>query len=323
MENTPLPKIEEKNSRDKLYLTLIIVLVLLGAVLGWQTVTKSSELSATEMKITELEGELDNIVETMMGEGVEVSKESLLEDMQNMLNQYDTLQTDNEEMRDKIIEQRKVIEEQMKVVEENKNLKWELYKYKKQLKTMRGIMQGYIHTIDSINHLNDDLVEELDYTNKELKNVKGQKTQLEDDKKNLQDKVAMGSILQAQTITAGAIRVKSSGEGKATTRASRANQVKVCFTINENKISKKGAKDVYLRVIDPNSMVLDNEAGELFQMEKEKGEYSQKREINYQSEALDLCIYYDLKGKEIPAGDYIVELYEDGARIGRSTFTLK
>jgi hypothetical protein len=51
--------------------------------------------------------------------------------------------------------------------------------------------------------------------------------------------------------------------------------------------------------------------------------YSQRKEIDYQNQAIDLTIYYELKGETAAKGLYRVRIYCDGQLIGSDSFSLK
>lgn len=60
-------------------------------------------------------------------------------------------------------------------------------------------------------------------------------------------------------------------------------------------------------------------------MNTDNGEqfYSDKKDIDYNNQAIDLTIYYDLKGQELMKGNYKVKIFCEGQMIGTDSFTLK
>ena len=52
-------------------------------------------------------------------------------------------------------------------------------------------------------------------------------------------------------------------------------------------------------------------------------QYSDKKTIEYNNQALDVAIYYDLKGENAEKGKYRVKLYCEGVVIGEDNFILK
>ena len=71
-----------------------------------------------------------------------------------------------------------------------------IYKLKKETETLRTIMKGYIHTIDSLNTLNVTLTNTLSEKNIELNKVTSENENIKTQNIELQETVAVGSILQ-------------------------------------------------------------------------------------------------------------------------------
>ena len=133
----------------------------------------------------------------------------------------------------------------------------------------------------------------------------------------------MGAVLQAGNLTVNAIRVRSSGTQSETTRASKANMIKSCFTLIENKLAKPGDKTIYLRVLNSDGKLLPAEESiSSNNSKKEAIEMSSKRVINYQNQNTDICVFYEMIN-QIPAGNYSIELYNEGYLIGSSSFALR
>ncbi len=307
-QNKPIKEEKEKSSREKVYLVIIILLLLACGTLTWQLVQKTSQIEYVLIEKGELETERDNLVA----------------DLEALQTSYDTLSTDNEELKLKIQEQQAKIEEYLVQIEKHKDDAYIIRKLREETKSLRKIMQGYVHTIDSLNTLNQNLTAELVDVKEDRENLQKDKENLTNIKEDLEDMVEVGSILQALNIKANAIKVKSSGKQVDTERASRADMIKVCFTIGENKIAKSGNKPVYLRIITPDAKVLNEDEGNRFNFNGVKGLYSIKKEVNYQNQTINnLCVYFDLNEAEIPTGKYIVEIYADEAKIGDGTFNLK
>ena len=77
-----------------------------------------------------------------------------------------------------------------------------------------------------------------------------------------------------------------------------------------------------MRIIEPSSSELVGESPVLFNMAGKDGNACISRQINYQNQNTDVCIYYELE-KEITEGTYLVEIYCEGNKIGSSSFALK
>jgi hypothetical protein len=97
--------------------------------------------------------------------------------------------------------------------------------------------------------------------------------------------------------------------------------LRVCFTLRENAIAQAGQKEVFMRVIRPDSLVITASPDNLFDYKGNKIIYSEKRTADYMNQDLEMCIFLTNTGDFI-IGNYSIELYLEDNIIGRTTFML-
>ncbi|HEX2615942.1 MAG TPA: hypothetical protein VHL57_00290, partial [Flavobacteriales bacterium] len=198
------PSSQPQKSRSNALLLALVVLSLIGnAVLFYLWSQKSDQVVVTQQALDTKSQEKENVTK-------------LLEDM---LSQYDTLSTDNEQLRTEIDAQKEKIKGLMDQVQRGKT---DIFKIRKEAETLRKIMQGYVVTIDSLNQVNQALMAENTSTKQQLGEVTGQKQALEAKSAEQEALIAKGSVLSASTITAGALFLRNSGKQVDTERASKA-----------------------------------------------------------------------------------------------------
>jgi hypothetical protein len=300
LSNSP----EKKNRSSTGLLLLVVLLLISNVVMLWMLMQRNKEVEQGQQKLVEVSSEKDNV--TMM--------------LENMLASYDTLKTDNEQLTVEMEAQRERIEG---LLDQVKRGNYDLSKAKKEAETLRKIMKGYVVTIDSLNQANAALTAQNVGLTQELGEVKGQKDALTTEKAALQGKIAKGAILHATSISAGALFMRNSGKQVDTDRAKKAEMVKCCFTLGQNSVTDAGDKTLYMRVISPDGSVLPaGDSNNRFQFNGVEGEFSAKREVNYQNQAVDACIFWNGTG-DMRTGQYIVEIYEAGAKVSEAKFELK
>lgn len=299
-ENNPGPK----NRSNTGLLVLVVLLLLSNVVMFWMLMKRGKEVEQTQQQVVAVTSEKENV--TVM--------------LENMLASYDTLKTDNEQLTVEMEAQKAQIEDLLSQVKKGN---YSLAKARKEAETLRKIMKGYVVTIDSLNQANAALTAQNVGLTQELGVVSGQKEALTTEKAALEGKIAKGAILHTTTITAGALFMRNNGKQVETDRAKKAEMVKCCFTLGENRVARAGDKTLYMRIISPDGRVLPaSESNNRFQFEGVEGEFSVKREVNYQGVPVDACMFWTASG-EMSTGQYIVEVYEGGGKVGRSTFDLK
>jgi hypothetical protein len=106
--------------------------------------------------------------------------------------------------------------------------------------------------------------------------------------------------------------------------ASRTKKLKCCFVITENEVVERGIRTIYVRFINPDKGVMLTENSGTLDINDEKVQYSSKREVDFQGEALETCIYYNVPEEmKLSKGQYEVQVYIDGKLAGSTGFILK
>ncbi len=284
------------NLTQKRSLLLIGALALICIFLGANLYLMTNDLK-------ELSGDYDQL---------ELSKEQVVFDLEKMRFSYDTLQTENELMLAEIAAQQEKIDG---LITKVKNGNWALAKAKKESETLRTIMKGYIVTIDSLNQLNVALTEENIAMKERVEEVQGRNDQLVQRQENMEEIIAAGRVLQSTDISAVGVRLTSSGRQRETSRADKADMIKVCFSLLENAIAEPGNKNLYLKVLTPDSTMLEYEPGAAF---------SASRNIDYANERLTTCIFYTVEeGFTLGSGIYSFEILEEDVVIGTTQLELR
>ena len=298
------PQGEKKNRSNTGLLLLVVLLLISNVVMLWMLMQRGKEVEQTQEQVQAISSEKDNVTHLL----------------ENMLASYDTLKTENDQLTTEMEAQKAQIGE---LLDRVKRGNYDLSKAKKEAETLRKIMKGYVATIDSLNQANQLLTAENLTIKQELGEEKAQKDALTTQKQELEGKISKGSVLHTTTINAGALFMRNNGKQVETDRASKAEMVKCCFTLGENRVTNAGDKTLYMRVISPDGTVLPaTDSDNRFKFNGVEGEFSARREVNYQNQPVDVCIFWT-GTSELRTGQYIVEVYEAGALVSKANFNLK
>jgi len=241
-------------------------------------------------------------------------KDSLANELRHMVVAYDTLKTNNDTLNAGLQKQKNKIVKLLSVNASNVQL---IKRYKSEITTMRQIMKSYIVQIDSLNTRNKMLVSENSEIKQQITQVRNTNSELSKVKEELSTKVEVASIVQAKDIVAVSLNKKR----KETTSINLLDKLRICFTLRENPLAKPGQKDVYMRVIRPDSLVVTSSPDNLFEYKGNKIIYSATRQVDYMNQDIEVCIFLDNKGDYI-IGNYSVDLYLEDNIIGRTNFML-
>lgn len=262
--------------------------------------------------------------EIIVKEQVIVERENVKEDLLQLQKDYNTLQTNDASLQAEIDAKKAEIEQLLLDAEKHKGDAYVISKLKKETETLRQIMRGYVRTIDSLGTLNKTLVAEKNSVLKELDNEKGKTINLNKEKEDLQATIQKGSILSCFNIVAKGVKFKSGGKKEVeTTKASRAEKIKVSFSLGENKIAKAGEKTVYVRIVTPDGkeMAKSYDDSYRFTFNRSNGYFAGKETLNYANAEISGVTYCEGQGDLVP-GNYIIEITCDGAVIGTTTLRL-
>ena len=242
-------------------------------------------------------------------------KDSLANELQNLIFNYDTLKTSNDSLNRKLEEEQNKIGMLLRVQASNAQ---KITLYKKELSTLRQVMKSYIVQIDSLNTKNKQLTAENIQVKQELQVVQKDKEELSQIKDELSNKVEIASIILAKDVVATSINIR----GKPKDKIDKVDKIKVCFLLRENRIVQAGKKDVFMRITRPDDLVLAESPDNLFDFGEEQLIFTSNRTVEYLNEDIEMCIYWNNNGDLIP-GKYNVVLYLEGSEIGSTVFNLK
>jgi hypothetical protein len=243
-----------------------------------------------------------------------MEKDSLAHELSLMIRGYDTLKTNNDTLNANIAKEKEKIVKLLAVNASNSQL---IRRYRTEITTMREIMKSYIVQIDSLNTRNKILVAENSQIRQEITKVQDTNTELEKVKEELNTKVELASVIQAKDIVAAPLNKNR----KETNRISLLENLRVCFTLRENAIATAGQKEVFMRILRPDSLVIATSPDNLFPFRGNNLIFSASRSADYMNQDIEMCIFLENTGDFVP-GNYSVELYLEENLIGRTTFLL-
>ncbi len=288
---------------NKVYIGIIAVLTVLCVYLGFQ-------IKNANEKIVYIDREKNTIMD---------ERDVLAVELEQIKMGYDTLQTDNAEMAAKIAEQQSQLES---LIKKAKSKDYDISKLRAETETLRTIMKGYIHQIDSLQQANERLYAEKEAEAMRANNAESRGKELETDLNSKNEILSKGAVLTTGEFTNTGINLKSSGKQVDTDRANKSEMIKTCFTVRKNNIAKSGSKNIVLRIVGPDGKVLPGKDAATITVNGQSEATSVVRPIDYQNEDTDVCVYYTAQG-ELKKGNYKIYVYESNYLIGQSDLSLK
>ncbi|CDA95390.1 putative uncharacterized protein [Bacteroides sp. CAG:709] len=255
---------------------------------------------------------------TLIGE-LEDEKRDLTEQMENLQSDYASLSSDYDSINSQLDTSRAEVAnliERIKKTDATNRAK--MRQYEKELGTLRSIMRNYIVQIDSLNTLNHKLTADAAAARREAAASKAENAQLSRQVDALSGQVAAGAVMKAR-----GLRIEAyNSSDKITDRSSRVVRLLTSLSLVENELAPKGQVRVYIRVKDPDGIILTNSNRTSFTYNGETMVASASRLVDYEGKEVDLSIYLnDIPGYQ--KGIYTVEAYTEQAKLGSAELMLR
>ena len=144
------------------------------------------------------------------------------------------------------------------------------------------------------------------------------------EKEALSQTVDVGSTFSASNIQITPINEKKNGKEKVSTTAKRVDKLVVSFDV-ENRIAKSGPADMYIMVTAPDGKVVSDPSlgsGTLTTRADGDKPFTTKVPVEYE-QGTRKAVQFPIRQEDFQRGDYKIEIYHNGFKIGEGTRTLK
>lgn len=254
-----------------------------------------------------------------MKELAELDKKEMENEYQRFSDQYSEMKTQINN--DSIVAQLTAEQEKtQRLLEELRQVKStdarEITRLKKELATVRAVLRNYVLEIDSLNRLNQNLVQENTRVKDQYAEATRQIEGLSTEKQSLSQKVAIAAQLDAVGINL----IGKNKRGKTTDNIDKCKTLQVNFSIAKNVTAAAGFKDVYVRITTPTGNLLNGTGS--FSYENRNLQYSMKKNIEYTGDETPVTLYWEVN-QALIAGNYQVSIFCDGNMIGSKNFSFK
>ena len=258
-------------------------------------------------------------------------KDSLDNEFKNALQRMDSLTGNNAQLQGKLSDRESAINK-LKAEYQTESKKGNADKRKLQslINQLNGKINDYETQIAQLTAENEQLT-----TNN--KTLTGQRDSLTTTTQTLSTNLAtsdsekahvtdVASTLHASNINIAAIDVKNSGKEKTTTTAKKADMFRVSFDLDENRIAPSGQKELYVVVTSPDGKPVTIPAsgsGEFQTRDEGSKVFTSKVDIQYEQGKRTPVSFNWKQENHYQTGNYKIEIYHNGYKIGEGTKSLK
>lgn len=306
----------QKDNRNTVYAILIAIIILL---LGYIVYDKTEDTKVAQTNFITIQN-LDSAKSVLQAEFEIASK------------QVDTLTANNTQLETKLSEKNSelaktksainsILKQNNVSVSDLKKAQKLIADYKAQLEVLQAEVAKLKGENLQLTADKQQLTTEKSQLTTEKEQLSTEKNQLTTEKKNLEEKVDVASTLTASHINITAIKMRGDKE-KETETAKRADFFRLSFVIDENRVSASGKKSLYVVVTSPDGKT-SVPHGSFKTRDGVELQYTETIDVNYEQGKV-LPVSFDWKpGTQFIPGDYKIEIYNNGFKIGETKKPMK
>jgi hypothetical protein len=291
----------QKSSSSLKAVIAVLAILLVGSLVYIFKITSDADTVKTELTSTMTE------------------KESVMKDLEELKATYDAAISENTSMSDELIQERDKVVNLIAELNKSKGDVASLSKYKTQFIALQSNMKVLMAENEGLKIANTTLTTQRDSTVVVLGVSKKYNEVLVGQNEELSKVVEKGSKLTVLNMKSSAYKLRNSGKQVETDKASRADVLKISFTIAGNQIAKSGDKTYYIQVIDSKSNVLGDKKTENFGGKDLT--YSFVTNVKYENKTVNVS--EDLKGKDFAKGTYFVNVFDKAELVSKTSFDLR
>lgn len=313
---TPPPPPEAPKTDWRFFLTIGLVIALLGTW-GYIIWDKS--------KVKETIQQKDSMYASVSSE-----KDNLKTQLDEATMRYDELKTDNVKKDSAITaKDRDIADKKARIANILKKAdatKEELAEAKSLIKSLNDDINSYKEQVEILKGENLQLAQEKEAVTQERNLVQRGLDSAKTVVKQKEDLIDVGSTLHASSFNIVGIEEKKGGKEKETTKAKKVDKLRISFNLDENRISQSGQKDLFVCITGPDGNPIAVEAlgsGTFSTREDGQKIFTQKVQISY-TQGQKQTVSFDWKqNTNFAVGNYKIEVYHNGFRIGEGIAILK
>lgn len=258
------------------------------------------------------------------------AKTELQTELNDAIRRLDDLKTSNARA-DSLIRTKDQDVKQLKdkiqtILKDKKATEEQLNEARRLIAQFKGNIETYAAEIESLKAINTQLTQEKNLISQQRDSVKKNFDSATDVIQQKEQVIDIGSTLNASHFEITGIQEKSSGREKETSKAKKVDKLRISFVIDANRITSSGTKDLYISITGPdgNPVVVDAlGSGRFVTRDGVERPFTKKIQINYvQGQKQPVSIEWSQKN-DFQTGDYKIEIYNNGFKIGEGVTHLR
>ncbi len=285
-------------------LTLLVLLLIVG--LGLLIVRNIHQKKSMNKLIEQMQFEKDQL-------------EKDFSDLEIQFAEVQGLKIENDSLADLIAREQQHVQDLLEELRTTKatNAR-KIAELKKELSSVRGLLQEYVRQIDQLKVANAALTEENETVKQRMKDVSDYANELGKKNEELTTIVHRAARLEVEQISV----VKLNKKGRKTSLPSQVAKLEFDYTIKKNITTTPGVKALYIQIKDSKGTIFLTANSGKFEYEGQALDYTLMKEFEYAGEKLQDSVYWTLD-KRLEPEKYSVNFFVEGSLVGSFDFEIK
>jgi hypothetical protein len=212
-----------------------------------------------------------------------------------------------------------------KILKKQNKSEADLAEAKKLIDELNGQISGYVAEIEKLKGEKLQLENDKKELITQKDGLQKQVTQTQKEKEEAEQKLDVASTLFASNITIAALDVRGSGREVEKTKAKKVDKLRLTFDVY-SRAGAESVKDLYIIILDPSgkTVSIDDLAGEKLSTRDEgEKDFSKKVAVNFKPEKFSPVSMEWKPTTRLTGGTYKVLIYNNGYKIGEDTIVLR
>lgn len=252
--------------------------------------------------------------------GLTTEKTALADELKAKIAEYDIMISDNTALKEELQAEQLKMVELLEEVEKSKGDAAAMAKYKSSYLKLKGEMDNLVSENKLLKAQNVTLTSSLDSTNVVLDDAKRFNDTLLTQNESLTRTVEKAAKLAVLNLKVLAVKERSSGKQIETTKARKADKLKVSFLIAENQIAKNGSREYYIQIIDTKGNIVGEKV--TIPAGNQTLTYSFISTVKYDNKSVQ--VNEEVAGQDFAPGTYFVNVFDKNFElVSKTSFNLK
>lgn len=265
------------------------------------------------VEVYDMKTEKDNLSHNLT-----IDKKAHNNEISEILVRYDAVLKQNQQLTQEI---GKLQNKSLKISDSVKdNYQSSLNILKDNLSTLAKEGQNKSAQLETLNTILRLKQQDFENNKKEIEKLNAKISQLESEIMASSDSKTEKKRLKASNVSAVGARIVSE-KILETRKTKHTEQIKVCFMLEENAAIEKGAKEIFIQIINPNANIVSKNKTSV-EIKNQTLFYSAKTKVNYEKEDVNVCVFIDMGKQHLVKGNYAVNIFSGANLIGNSNLLL-